>query len=51
MKDFAGPVRGKLAEDIERGGWDKMPGQETAGGSVSQGCVTGSEALVKKWSN
>jgi len=48
MKDLAGPVRWKWAEQIERGGWDKMPGQEKAGDSVSQGCATGIEALIKK---
>ncbi len=48
MKDFAGLDSWKRSEYIEKGGWDKMPGQETAGTSVSQGCATGIEALIKK---
>jgi hypothetical protein len=36
------------AEFIEKGGWDKMPGQEKAGPSVAQACVKGLEVLIKK---
>jgi hypothetical protein len=32
---------------IEKGGWDKMPGQETATWGVSSACVTGLEARIK----
>ena len=38
----------KRAEFIEKGGWDKMPGQEKAGSSVAQACARGLEVLVKK---
>ena len=38
----------KRAELIEKGGWDKMPGQEKAGYSVSQACATGLEVLITK---
>ncbi len=38
----------KRAEFIEKGGWDKMPGQEKAGSSVAQVCAKGLEALIKK---
>ncbi len=48
LKDFAGLDSWKRSEYIEKGGWDKMPGQEKAGNSVSQGCATGVEALIKK---
>ena len=38
----------KRSEFIEKGGWDKMPGQEKAGNSVSRACVAGIEDLLKK---
>jgi len=38
----------KRAEFIEKGGWDKMPGQEKAGYSVAQACAKGLEVLIKK---
>ena len=33
---------------IEKGGWDKMPGQEKADYAVSRGCADGLDLLVKK---
>ena len=36
------------AEVIEKGGWDKMPGQEKAGYAVARACADGLELLVKK---
>ncbi len=38
----------KRSEFIEKGGWDKMPGQEKAGSSVAQACARGLDVLVKK---
>jgi hypothetical protein len=38
----------KRAEFIEKGGWDKMPGQEKADYGVSRACSDGLELLVKK---
>ena len=38
----------KRGEFIEKGGWDKMPGQEKAGSSVAQSCAKGLEVLIKK---
>jgi hypothetical protein len=38
----------KRSEFIEKGGWDKMPGQKEAGYGVSSACVTGIEVLIKK---
>jgi len=35
-------------EFIEKGGWDKMPGQEKADPSVAQACAKGLEVLIKK---
>ena len=36
------------AEFIEKGGWDKMPGQEKADPDVSRGCAEGLALLAKK---
>jgi hypothetical protein len=36
------------AEVIEKGGWDKMPGEEKAGWSVARACADGLELLAKK---
>ena len=36
------------AEAIEKGGWDKMPGQEKADYAVARGCADGLELLMKK---
>ena len=33
---------------IEKGGWDKMPGQEKADYGVSRACADGVEVLIKK---
>jgi hypothetical protein len=38
----------KRSEFIEKGGWDKMPGQEKAGSYVAQACVKGLEVLASK---
>ena len=35
-------------EFIEKGGWDKMPGQEKASPAVARACADGLELLVKK---
>jgi hypothetical protein len=36
------------AEAIEKGGWDKMPGQEKADYAVARACADGLELLMKK---
>ena len=36
------------AELIEKGGWDKMPGQERADYSVARACADGIDLLIKK---
>jgi len=38
----------KRTEFIEKGGWDKMPGQQEADRSVARACVEGLEVLIKK---
>jgi hypothetical protein len=48
LKELGGIDSWKRTEFIEKGGWDKMPGQEKAGSSVAQACVKGLEVLIKK---
>ncbi len=36
------------AEFIEKGGWDKMPGQEKADHYVARACAAGLELLFEK---
>ena len=38
----------KRSEFVEKGGWDKMPGQEKAGSYVAQACTKGLEVLIGK---
>ncbi len=38
----------KRAEFIEKGGWNKMPGQKEADYAVSRACADGLELLIKK---
>ena len=38
----------KRGEFIEKGGWDKMPGQEKAGYLVARSCSDGLELLFEK---
>jgi hypothetical protein len=38
----------KIAEFIEKEGWDKMPGQEKADYAVARTCADGLELLIKK---
>jgi len=38
----------KRAEFIEKGGWDKMPGQEKSDYAVSRACTDGIELLFKE---
>jgi hypothetical protein len=38
----------KRSEFIEKGGWDKMPGQEKADPKVAQACTKGLEVLFSK---
>jgi hypothetical protein len=35
-------------EFIDKGGWDKMPGQEKADPAVARACADGLELLIKK---
>jgi hypothetical protein len=48
LKEFEKKSSYERAAFIERGGWDKMPGQEEADYGVSRACADGLELLIKK---
>jgi len=48
LKAFQDTETWKRGELIEKGGWDKMPGQGEASGGVSQACARGIEVLASK---
>jgi hypothetical protein len=48
LKEFAEVSSWTRGEFIEKGGWDKMPGQEKANSEVARACAEGLELLVKK---
>ena len=48
LKEFEKVDYWKRDEFIQKGGWDKMPGQEKADYAVSQACADGLELLIKK---
>jgi hypothetical protein len=48
IKEFQGTEGYERSALIEKGGWDKMPGQETATWGVSTACAAGLEARMKQ---
>ena len=48
FKEFGELDSWKRAEFIEKGGWNKMPGQKQADYGVARSCTDGIELLVKK---
>jgi predicted negative regulator of RcsB-dependent stress response len=48
LKEFAAIDSYKRYEFIEKGGWNKMPGQKEANSGVANACVEGLEVLIKK---
>jgi hypothetical protein len=48
LKEFAAYTSWKKDEFIEKGGWDKMPGEEKAGSTVAQACANGLKLLIEK---
>lgn len=48
VKGFEDTESWKRYEYVENGGWDKMPGEDTARSFVSGACVQGIEALLDK---
>jgi hypothetical protein len=48
LKEFREVSSWGRGEFIEKGGWDKMPGQDKADADVARACAEGLELLVKK---
>jgi hypothetical protein len=48
LKEFEKISHWDRDEFIEKGGWDKMPGQKEADHGVARACVDGLELLIKK---
>jgi hypothetical protein len=48
LKELAGIESYRRSDFIEKGGWDKMPGQQEASRGVSRACSDGVEVLIKK---
>jgi hypothetical protein len=48
LKEFEEVSSWARGEFIEKGGWDKMPGQEKADSDVARACAEGLQVLVKK---
>ncbi len=48
LKELEAVDSWQRAEHIEKGGWDKMPGQAKAGYAVARACADGLELLIKK---
>jgi hypothetical protein len=48
LKEFEKVKSWSRAEFIEKGGWDKMPGEEKAGSTVAHACAKGLELLIEK---
>ena len=48
LKEFDEISTWQRAEYIEKGGWDKMPGQEKADSDVARACADGIALLIKK---
>jgi hypothetical protein len=48
LKEFGSESNWNKPKFIEKGGWDKMPGQEKADYGVSRACSDGLDLLVKK---
>jgi hypothetical protein len=48
LKEFEKIEGYQRYEFVEKGGWDKMPGQKEASNGVSRACADKLEALIKK---
>jgi hypothetical protein len=48
LKEFEAIESYKRSEFIEKGGWDKMPGQKEASNGVASACADGIEPFIKK---
>jgi hypothetical protein len=47
LKEFGEVNSWARGEFVEKGGWDKMPGQEKADSDVARACAEGLQRLVK----
>ena len=47
IKEFQGTESYQRTELIEKGGWDRMPGEEKGAWGVSSACAAGLEARIK----
>ena len=47
IKEFQGAESYQRSDYIEKGGWDRMPGQEKAAWGVASACAAGLEAHIK----
>ena len=48
LKELQAADSYRRSELIEKGGWDRMPGQDKAAWGVAGACVAGLEVLIKK---
>ena len=48
LKEFEDASSWTRSDFIEKGGWDKMPGQESSSAGVSRACADGVALLIKK---
>jgi hypothetical protein len=48
LKELGKVESWKRSEFVEKGGWDKMPGQEKAASQLSQAYTKGLEVLIRK---
>jgi hypothetical protein len=48
LKEFMELSHWRQDDFIQKGGWDKMPGQEDAGPAVAQACAEGLKLLAEK---
>lgn len=47
IKEFQGTASYQRSDLIEKGGWDRMPGQDKATWGVASACAAGLETLIK----
>jgi hypothetical protein len=48
LKDFEEATTWTRPDFVEKGGWDKMPGQDKASEGVARACADGLALLIKK---
>ena len=48
LQEFAKLSSYQRSTFIEKGGWDKMPGEDTAGWGVARACADGLDVLLKQ---